>query len=258
MTANGGLYRGMTLYSFVDNHDVNRIYSKLNVKGHLKPVHALLYFLPGIPSIYYGSEFGIEGRSDQGGDDALRPAVDLRQMKENNPHPQLTEWIKTLGGIRKAHLDACAGGAYRELLLTNRQYAFARIGEKETLVVAVNNDEGAAAPVSFPVPGDGAYVDAVTGRNRGGGGRKAFPGTGALRLQDPDPQPGVILQDPRPLRRLREKTRRGIRKYRKKKEKKPWQGRKRKKRRVLENWMRICSARQPITRSMRKWERIWM
>ena len=153
----------MTLYSFVDNHDVNRICSKLNVKGHLKPVHALLYFLPGIPSIYYGSEFGIEGRTDQGGDDALRPAIDLEQMKEKNPHPELTEWIKTLGGIRKAHLDACAGGAYRELLLTNRQYAFARIGEKETLVVAVNNDEGAAAPVSFPVPGDGAYVDAVTG-----------------------------------------------------------------------------------------------
>ena len=158
----GGLYRGMTLYSFVDNHDVNRICSKLNVKGHLKPVHALLYFLPEIPSLYYGAEFGIEGRTDQGGDDALRPAIDLEQMKEKNPHPELTEWIKTLGGIRKAHLDACAGGAYRELLLTNRQYAFARIGEKETLVVAVNNDEGAAAPVSFPVPGDGIYEDLLT------------------------------------------------------------------------------------------------
>ena len=83
-------------------------------------------------------------------------------MKEKNPHPELTEWIKTLGGIRKAHLDACAGGAYRELLLTNRQYAFARIGEKETLVVAVNNDEGATAPVSFPVPGDGIYEDLLT------------------------------------------------------------------------------------------------
>lgn len=154
----------MKLYSFVDNHDVDRIYSKLNVKGHLLPVHALLYFLPGIPSVYYGSEFGVEGSKNNGGDDALRPAIDLERIKSENPHPELTEWIQTLGKIRREHPDACAGGRYQELLLTNRQYAFARIGERETLAVAVNNDEGAAAPVSFPVPTEGTYTDAVTGQ----------------------------------------------------------------------------------------------
>ncbi len=59
---NGGIYRGMKLYSFVDNHDVDRIYSKINVKEHIYPIYTLLYTLPGIPSIYYGSEWGIEGR----------------------------------------------------------------------------------------------------------------------------------------------------------------------------------------------------
>lgn len=38
----------MKLYSFVDNHDVDRIASKLQDQACLIPVHALLYFLPGI------------------------------------------------------------------------------------------------------------------------------------------------------------------------------------------------------------------
>lgn len=59
---NGGIYKGKKLYSFVDNHDVDRLASKLNVKENMIPIYALLYFLPGIPSIYYGSEFGIEGK----------------------------------------------------------------------------------------------------------------------------------------------------------------------------------------------------
>ena len=58
---NSGIYKGRKLYSFVDNHDVDRIASKLNDKRNLIPVYTLLYTLPGIPSIYYGSEWGIEG-----------------------------------------------------------------------------------------------------------------------------------------------------------------------------------------------------
>ena len=61
------------LYSFVDNHDVERIMTKLRNKAHFLPVHVLLYTLTGIPSIYYGSEFGIEGRKERGSDASLRP-----------------------------------------------------------------------------------------------------------------------------------------------------------------------------------------
>ena len=65
------------LYNFVDNHDVERIYTKLANKAHFVPVHILLYTLPGIPSLYYGSEFGIEGRKEKYSDDSLRPALSL-------------------------------------------------------------------------------------------------------------------------------------------------------------------------------------
>lgn len=54
----------LNLYNFVDNHDVERIYTKLNKKEHFVPVHILLYTLPGVPSVYYGSEFAIEGKKE--------------------------------------------------------------------------------------------------------------------------------------------------------------------------------------------------
>lgn len=137
---NGGIYRGMKLYSFVDNHDVDRIASKLNIPGHIYPVHTLLFTLPGIPSIYYGSEWGIQGCKEGGNDDPLRPAVDLEETLKEVPDPKLLAWIRKLGKIHKEQ-PALANGSYQELLLTNRQYAFARILDGQGVVVAVNNDD---------------------------------------------------------------------------------------------------------------------
>lgn len=159
---NGGIYKGRTLYSFVDNHDVDRIMSKLTNKEHINPVYTLLYTLPGIPSIYYGSEWGIEGKKEGGNDDPLRPHLVLEECEKNNQHPEIIRHLKELGEIRKGN-QALAGGKYRELALTNRQYAFARIWEKEAVIVAVNNDENAAVmTISLPVEAK-SCMDAVTG-----------------------------------------------------------------------------------------------
>lgn len=138
--SNGGIYRGMRLYSFVDNHDVDRIASKLNVPEHIFPVYTLLYTLPGIPSIYYGSEWGIQGRKEGGNDDPLRPAVDLQEVIREKPGEQLVAWIQKLGEIHREY-PACIYGRYQELLLTNRQYAFSRLQEDHGILVAVNNDD---------------------------------------------------------------------------------------------------------------------
>lgn len=147
---NGGIYRGKTLYSFVDNHDVDRIISKLTNKDHVIPVYTLLYTLPGIPSLYYGSEWGIEGKKEGSNDDPLRPCLDLKKCCEDNKHPDLTKYIAALGELRKGN-RALAVGKYRELLLTNRQYAFARIAEQEAVITAVNNDENQVT-LEIPVP----------------------------------------------------------------------------------------------------------
>ncbi len=160
--ANGGIYRGRKLYSFVDNHDVDRIMTKLNHKAHVIPVYTLLYTLPGIPSIYYGSEFGVGGRKEGGNDDPLRPALRVQECLKNNQHPTLLAHIRKLGELRKGN-EVLADGEYRELLLTNRQYAFARIKENKAVLVAVNNDEN-PADISVPLPIDaGTLTDFLDG-----------------------------------------------------------------------------------------------
>ena len=152
----------MKLYSFVDNHDVDRIASKLNVPGHIFPVHTLLFTLPGIPSIYYGSEWGIQGRKEGGNDDPLRPAVEIEEALENVPNSELLEWIKTLGRIHKEQ-PALSAGSYQELLLTNRQYAFARTLGDESVIVAVNNDDkDAELNIRIPIQGK-TCTDLVSG-----------------------------------------------------------------------------------------------
>ena len=66
---------GRDLYTFVDNHDEDRIASKLLNPAHLAPLYTLLFTLPGIPSIYYGSEWGIQGRRGHNSDTELRPKI---------------------------------------------------------------------------------------------------------------------------------------------------------------------------------------
>ena len=145
--------RDVRLYNFVDNHDVERIYTKLNNKAHFVPVHILLYTLPGIPSIYYGSEYGIEGRKERGSDASLRPELHLEEMRDN----EYSELIKSLGRIRQ-EVKALSSGAYRELQLTTTQYAFSR-GDA---VICVNNSDETAW---FDIPADGKYRGALSGIN---------------------------------------------------------------------------------------------
>lgn len=160
---NKGLYENCRLYTFADNHDVNRLASELQVFDHTYLVYALVYFLPGTPSIYYGSEFGIAGRKNGPDDSPMRPRIELPKILEDNPHPQLTDWIEKLGEIRRGS-RAAIYGKYRELALTNCQYAFGRTLEDEGLVVVLNCDESQAAELTIPLPsGNLAYRDAMTG-----------------------------------------------------------------------------------------------
>ncbi len=122
------------LYNFVDNHDVARIASKLSAKANLLPVHVLLYTLPGIPSVYYGSEFGIEGKKERGSDASLRPEIHLEDFRDND----LAKVIAALGCLRQ-ETPVFAYGDYEEKLLTNKTYAFTRSLEGLTALITVNN-----------------------------------------------------------------------------------------------------------------------
>ena len=142
----GEMYRGLQLFSFADNHDVERIASKLTDPEKLPLVYALLFTLPGIPCIYYGSEWGAEGKKERGSDASLRPAY-------KKPLPNaLTARITSLIALRN-RTPELQRGTLKDLRLTNRAYAFLRELDGFSTAVAVNADD---APVTLDLPGLGA------------------------------------------------------------------------------------------------------
>ncbi len=163
----GNRPEGLKLYNFVDNHDVERIYTKLQNKAHFTPVHILLYTLPGVPSVYYGSEFGIEGKKERYSDDSIRPALNLADYANAAEENPCTKLIAALGRIRQ-HTKELSYGDYKELMLQNRQYAFSRTLDGKSVIVMVNNDDNGA---EFSVPAGGAYVGALSGRKVSGDGQ---------------------------------------------------------------------------------------
>ena len=46
------LYKGLPLYNFVDNHDVERIASQLEDKEHLPLIYAMEFAMPGVPGVF--------------------------------------------------------------------------------------------------------------------------------------------------------------------------------------------------------------
>jgi cyclomaltodextrinase / maltogenic alpha-amylase / neopullulanase len=146
------------LYNFADNHDVNRVASLLENPAHLHTLYCLLFTMPGVPSIYYGSEWGIEGKRSSRDDTALRPCLEIGTASQTAPHPELSKTIARLAQIRHGS-QALRRGDYRRLFVSHEQFAFARETPGECVVVAVNSSN---KPVSLNlnIPfGGGRLVD---------------------------------------------------------------------------------------------------
>ncbi len=133
-----GLYKGLGLYNFADNHDVDRIASKLEDPAHLYPLYLLLYSMPGVPSVYYGSEWGIQGVKGAHSDAPLRPSLVLNHLQDQPPQPGLVDLIRRLGGIRQG-IKALQDGDFEVLHVAHRQFAFRRQTAEEMVVIALNS-----------------------------------------------------------------------------------------------------------------------
>lgn len=162
-----GIYRHLKMYNFVDNHDVERIASRLKSPLSLYSLYALLFLIPGTPSIYYGSEWGISGKKGRGyeADYAIRPYISISDM--TNGHVDCTfesaplkQAIVKLSSLRRAHSALCYG-SYRQIEVSAQMLAFERSDERETLICVVS-DTPIATPVSIRIP-DGTYEDILNG-----------------------------------------------------------------------------------------------
>jgi len=120
----------------LDNHDQPRIASNVSNPEHLSTLYTLLYTVPGIPSVYYGSEWGIKGVKEYGSDQALRPYINIENRFSFDTW--LTGHISKLLSIRQSE-RALRYGNYRQIYLDyHRPFVFERSCENERIYVAVN------------------------------------------------------------------------------------------------------------------------
>ena len=168
---NWTLYKGKHMLSFVDNHDVTRVASILNNEKHLPLIYALCFGMPGIPCVYYGSEWGAKAEKSQG-DPALRACFEAPVFNE------LSEWISRLAEAKK-HSKALNYGDFRSVVLTNRQCIFERKTEGERVLVAINADD--QPYIAHFDAGCGQAVDLITGKLHDfGGGSQLEPYSAAF------------------------------------------------------------------------------
>ena len=162
---NWTLYKGKHLLSFVDNHDVTRVASILSNEKHLPLIYAMCFGMPGLPCVYYGSEWGTRADKSEG-DPALRPCFEQPEWNE------LSEFISKLAEAKK-NSEALNYGSFRSVLLTNRQCIFERASGHERVMVAINADE-APFTAHFDA-GCGMATDLITGQPHDFGGGSELP-----------------------------------------------------------------------------------
>ncbi len=124
--------RGSHLLSFADNHDVTRIASIINDPELLPCVYTMVFGMPGIPCVYYGSEWGARARKEEG-DPALRACFDAPEWNE------LTDHISRLAAA-KTSSRALNYGGMKSIVLTNKQCIFERNCGDQRVLVAINMD----------------------------------------------------------------------------------------------------------------------
>ena len=162
---NWTLYRGKHMLSFVDNHDVTRVASILTNEKHLPLIYALCFGMPGIPCVYYGSEWGAKANKSEG-DPALRACFDAPVFNE------LSEWISKLAEAKK-NSKALNYGDFRSVVLTNKQCIFERKADGERVLVAINAED--QPYIAHFDAGCGTAIDLITGEKHDFGGGSELP-----------------------------------------------------------------------------------
>ena len=147
------IYRGKHMLSFVDNHDVSRVASILTNEKHLPLIYTMEFGMPGIPCVYYGSEWGAKANKSEG-DSALRACFEKPEFNA------LSEHIAKLAEIKKSS-KALNYGGYASKVLTNRQCVFERNCDGERVYVAINADE--SGYVAYFDAGCGKVKDLISG-----------------------------------------------------------------------------------------------
>lgn len=116
-------------------HEHNKLsdYDYYRGVSMMKIASLIQYTLPGVPSLYYGDEIGMQGMKDP----FNRACMDWYE-----PNTELHRWYKRLGEIRRG-CKAFERGSFVPVYCSYKTVAYLRSGDNNEVLVAVNLDENA-------------------------------------------------------------------------------------------------------------------
>ena len=159
-----GMYKNIYMYNFADNHDVTRLASIIRDKALQKNVYTMLYCMPGVPSVYYGSEFGMEGKKQRNSDDDLRRELNLNALEA--PDYELFEHICRLGYLRH-HLEALQCGKYKNEQIQLEHMCFSMKTDHQKVYVLLNQSTEHRS-IGFNTDFNGILTDVLNGNQQYG------------------------------------------------------------------------------------------
>ncbi|WP_062525957.1 alpha-amylase family protein [Demequina rhizosphaerae] len=140
-------------FTFIGNHDVTRIASRLTDHRHLEHAIVLLATLPGTPAIYAGDEHGFHGVKEDraGGDDAVRPAFPPLPGDLSPVGLPVLRHHQAMLGLRRRH-PWLHGARVEVLEVTNELIVYRCADGARALTVALStSDEPATAALGGTV-----------------------------------------------------------------------------------------------------------
>ena len=122
--------------------------------ARLRLAYAILYFMPGIPCIYYGDEAGMEGAKDP---------FNRRTYPWGREDGELLAFFRALGKFREVGKDVLAHGYFRPVLAKGGFLVLERFLDERRLLLLVNR--GTDSAVFSP---GGSFRDLLTDETASG------------------------------------------------------------------------------------------
>ncbi|MEU9017251.1 alpha-amylase family protein [Actinomadura sp. NPDC048394] len=169
LTRHDGMLQTFVPQTFLGNHDVTRIASRLDDERHLAHALVILLTTAGVPSIYAGDEFAFHGIKEEreGGDDAIRPAFPERPDETPGHGAPYHRLHQDLIGVRRRH-PWLVRAHTQVATLTNTALSYT-VGQGEQRLGVVLNVADEPAKADLPAAGWTCIA-----------GDAAFHGEGAL------------------------------------------------------------------------------
>ena len=184
------------LVPFIGNHDLGRFMGEAGATiAGLNLAHTFIMTTRGTPQLYYGDEVAMKGGGDPdnrrdflgGFPGDARNAFD--KAGRTADEQAAFEHLQKLGKLR-AELEPLRQGALVNLFVSDKQYAYARVTQKDTVVIVINNvSEGAT--LEFSVEGT-TLMNGMTLVDRIGGTGELQVRDGSLRVRLPERAAAIL------------------------------------------------------------------